>query len=99
MSNPYAELRERSRQTAAQFQLCHDIEGGLALVGLVESMVALSASFTPAEQLEFARQVKAILACQERQDWLGLADYLAWEWSALLTSVEQRLESSTAGFS
>ena len=96
MSNPYAALRERSQQTAAQFQLCHDIEGALALVELVESMVALSASFTPAEQLEFARLVKAILACQERQDWLGLADYLAWEWSALLTSVEQRQITSAA---
>lgn len=99
MSNPYAVLRERSQQTAAQFQLCHDIEGGLALVGLVEAMVALSARFTSAEQLELARLVKAILACQERQDWLGLADYLAWEWSALLTSVEHRLESSTAELS
>ena len=99
MSNPYAVLRELSQQTAAQFQLCHEIEGVLALVGLVESMVALSAGFTPAEQLELARLVKAILACQERQDWLGLADYLAWEWSALLTSVEHRLESSTAELS
>ena len=99
MSNPYAVLRELSQQTAAQFQLCHDIEGGLALVGLVEAMVALSARFTSAEQLELARLVKAILACQERQDWLGLADYLAWEWSALLTSVEHRLESSTAELS
>ncbi len=96
MSNPYAVLRERSQQTAAQFQLCHDIEGVLALVGLVEAMVDLSARFTPAEQVELARLVKAILACQERQDWLGLADYLAWEWSALLTSVEQRQITSAA---
>ena len=96
MSNPYAVLRELSQQTAAQFQLCHDIEGVLALVGLVEAMVALSARFTPAEQVELARLVKAILACQERQDWLGLADYLAWEWSALLTSVEQRQITSAA---
>ena len=91
MSNPYAALRERSQQTAAQFQLCHDIEGALALVELVESMLALSASFTPAEQLEFARLVKAILACQERQDWLGLADYLAWEWADMLLSIDARL--------
>ena len=91
MSNPYAALRERSQQTAVQFQLCHDIEGALALVELVESMLALSASFTPAEQLEFARLVKAILACQERQDWLGLADYLAWEWADMLLSIDARL--------
>ena len=90
MSNPYAALRERSQQTAAQFQLCHDIEGALALVELVESMLALSASFTPAEQLEFARLVKAILACQERQDWLGLADGLAWEWCEWLDTCENR---------
>ena len=91
MSTPYTELHLRSQQAAEQFRLCHDIEASLALVDIVETMAALCVHLTALEQQRFAQLLKAILACQERQDWLGLADYLAWEWADLLLSIDARL--------
>ena len=91
MSTPYTALRLRSQQAAEQFRMCHDIEAGLALVEIVETMAALCVHLTAQEQQLFAQLLKAILACQERQDWLGLADYLAWEWADLLLSIDARL--------
>ena len=79
MSTPYTELRLRSQQAAEQFRLSHDIEASLALVDIVETMAALCVHLTAQEQQRFAQLLKAILACQERQDWLGLADYLEYE--------------------
>lgn len=54
---------------------------------LVEAFYAikLAQDIQPAEQRELAQLVKALMSCQERRDWLGLADYLLWEWSDFLT--------------
>lgn len=86
MSNVYRALYQQSLDTARLFRLCHDIEGGLALVALLESVAARHGEFTAAQQVELARLIKAILACQERQDWLGIADYLEWELRQLLST-------------
>lgn len=87
MSNTYRALQQQSLDTAQQFRLCHDIEGGLALVALLESVAARHGEFTGTQQLELARLIKAILSCQERQDWLGIADYLDVELIQLLDQV------------
>lgn len=81
----FIELRERSSLIARQFRQCRDVEAGLAMVPVIETTVGLAHDFSPSEQLELATLVKALMACQERQDWLGLADYLLWEWSDFLT--------------
>ena len=65
--------------------------GNARAIGIVETMAALCVHLTAQEQQRFAQLLKAILACQERQDWLGLADYLAWEWADLLLSIDARL--------
>ncbi len=94
MSNTYRALYQQSLDTARQFRLCHDIEGGLALVVLLESVAARLGEFTGTQQVELARLIKAILACQQRQDWLGIADYLDVELIQLLEQLAHSVGES-----
>lgn len=81
-------LQREAREIAHRLQLCQDIEAGLMQVTLMESAVAWVASQPPVVQQGLARQMQALLQCQERQDWLGLADFLAWEWCEWLSQCE-----------
>lgn len=73
-------LQQAAQDIARRLQLCQDIEAGLMLVTLMESAVAWATTQPTVVQQGLARQMQALLQCQERQDWLGLADWLAWEW-------------------
>lgn len=77
-------LQESAERIGRLFRQCHDVEAVLALVALIEAMLSHAATFTPAEQAELAQLVKAMMMCQEHQDWAGLADYLLWEWPDFL---------------
>lgn len=71
---------------AHNFRLGLHVESALLLPTLVEQ--ALQA--LPQEQHRDAVTiVTALLACQERHDWLGLADWLEVELATLLATLEK----------
>ncbi|MFC3912169.1 hypothetical protein ACFOSS_01665 [Pseudaeromonas sharmana] len=87
MSESVNGLSALSRDIAVQFRQCHDIEGALALVGLLEQVVALLPGLTVAQQQQAAALMRNALACQERKDWLALADDLTVEWQVFFASL------------
>jgi hypothetical protein len=65
---------------ARLFRLGRDVEGALVMVDLIDAAMPLA----PADQqAEWTRVLGAILQCQERQDWIGVADWLEVEFVAL----------------
>lgn len=70
---------EEARDCAKLFRLGRDIEGALKMVELIDRSLALMDGVSAERQAEWGRVLSAILACQERQDWLGVADWLEVE--------------------
>lgn len=76
-------IRKECKALAHNFRLGHHVESALLLPTLIEQ--ALQA--IPSEHNnEVVTIISALLACQERHDWLGLADWLEGELAALLQS-------------
>lgn len=72
---------------ALEFRLGHNVEAGLTLVTYLERLVTACPLFPTDQQRQFQSILSAILACQEKQDWLGLADYLEYELQQLFTEL------------
>ncbi|MFM5707183.1 hypothetical protein ACTG2M_07030 [Aeromonas veronii] len=79
-------ITEQCIALAHNFRLGLHVENALQLPGLVEQ--ALHA-LPPEHQGDAVTIVSALLACQERHDWLGLADWLEVEFATLLTTPEK----------
>jgi hypothetical protein len=91
--NELIALQTSAKRIGRLFRQCHDVEAGLELVTFIEKLVSHASVFTPAEQAELATLVKAMMVCQEHQDWAGLADYLFWEWPDFLHRIHLTRES------
>jgi hypothetical protein len=74
-----ADVIEEARECAKLFRLGRDIEGALKMVELIDRSMPLMEGVCAERQAEWGRVLGAILACQERQDWLGVADWLEEE--------------------
>lgn len=72
---------------ALQFRLGHNVEAGLILVTYLEQLVAEYPKFPIEQQRQFQSILSSMLACQERQDWIGLADYLEYELQQLFVEL------------
>lgn len=70
---------EEARDCAKLFRLGRDIEGALKMVELIDCALPLMDGASAERQAEWGRVLSTILACQERQDWLGVADWLEVE--------------------
>jgi hypothetical protein len=70
---------EEARECAKLFRLGRDIEGALKMVELVDRALPLMEGMSAQRQAEGGLVLSAVLACQERQDWLGVADWLEFE--------------------
>jgi hypothetical protein len=69
-----------AQQCAQLFRLGRDIEAALEMVELFERAMPLLAE-RPAAEREYGTQLlERMLECQQRQDWLALADYMEYEW-------------------
>ncbi|RON79875.1 hypothetical protein [Pseudomonas fluorescens] len=75
------------RQCAQLFRLGRDVEAGLSMVDVFEGAQQLLLSAPADVQLLWAQVLTQMLECQERQDWLGLADSMEYELVDLLESV------------
>jgi hypothetical protein len=70
---------EEARECAKLFRLGRDIEGALKMVEVIDRSLPLMDGASAERQAEWGRVLSEILACQERQDWLGAADWLEFE--------------------
>lgn len=61
------------------FRLGRDIEAALKMVDLIDITMSLFASRPKEDQAQLAHVMSEILQCQERQDWIGVADWLEVE--------------------
>ncbi|MEQ7919540.1 hypothetical protein ABQX22_10115 [Xanthomonas sp. WHRI 1810A] len=77
-------LITEARRCAGLFRLGRDIEAALAMVELIDSAMPLVNARPMVEQQGWGQILSAILDCQERQDWIGLADWLEVEFVVAL---------------
>lgn len=70
---------------AHQFRLGQSAAAVMELPALLEQAMGQLPS---QQQSEFGAIVAALLTCQERQDWIGLADWLEGEMVALLERLD-----------
>jgi hypothetical protein len=66
--------------------LGRDVEAALTMVDRFEDVQRLLATAPQDVQRQWAQVLTHMLACQERQDWLGLADFMEYELIDLLHS-------------
>lgn len=79
---------DECRQCAGLFRLGRDVEAALAMVDLFDEAQRLLLAAPEDVQLKWTQVLTQMLACQERQDWLGLADFMEYELVNLLDSVQ-----------
>ncbi|MBW8357161.1 hypothetical protein RZO07_08385 [Pseudomonas protegens] len=70
---------DRAREVADLFRLGRDVEAVGGMVELFEPIQLWVDSAPVSVQQDWARLLGLMLACQEMQNWLGLADYLEYE--------------------
>ena len=87
MSISVALWQKDANNLALKVRLGHNVEAGLMLVTYLEQLVAVYPKFPAEQQRQFQFILSAMLACQERQDWIGLADYLEYELQQLFTEL------------
>jgi hypothetical protein len=75
------------RQCAGLFRLGRDVEAALGMVDIFEDAQQLLLSGSADVQQMWVQVLAQMLECQERQDWLGLADYMEYELIELLESI------------
>ncbi|MED5526701.1 hypothetical protein [Gallaecimonas pentaromativorans] len=80
-----AQCQQQCLALARLFRLGMNTEAALEMVPLLEQITAqLTAGGKP--QPELLQVLGMMLGCQERQDWLGLADYLEFELQELISA-------------
>ena len=84
MTTP-ASFTSRVHACAALFRLGRDVEGVTVMVGLFDEAMPLLAGRSMAQQADCAAMLSEMLACQQAQNWLGLADWLEYEWLGLVS--------------
>ncbi|SDS62402.1 hypothetical protein [Pseudomonas granadensis] len=77
---------KQCRDTAALFRLGRDVEAALGMVDVFENAQQCLASASVETQQQWAQVLTQMFECQERQDWLALADYMEYELVELLES-------------
>ncbi|WP_191488640.1 hypothetical protein [Pseudomonas sp. FEN] len=84
--NRLAQCIEDARECAGLFRLGRDVEAALEMVEVFDT-AQLALQGAPQEvRQQWAQLLTRMLACQESQDWLGLADWMEYELVGLLES-------------
>lgn len=83
-----SQSQDQCRQCATLFRLGRDVEAALAMVDVFEQAQQCLSSSSVDVQQTWAQVLMQMLECQERQDWLSLADSMEYELVELLESVQ-----------
>lgn len=81
--------QDQCRQCAALFRLGRDVEAALTMVDVFEQAQQCLSSAPIEIQQAWAQVLMQMLDCQQRQDWLGLADSMEYELVELLESARR----------
>ncbi len=79
-------VQESARHCAGLFRLGREVEAAVLMVELLGSASDLLVRAPKVLQAQFAALFSALLAAQQRQDWIALADSLEYE---LVNLIEQ----------
>lgn len=71
--------QQAAHQCAGLFRLGRDVEAAVEMVSLFEAVMPLFERAPQALQAQSATLLAQILAAQQRQDWLCVADNLEYE--------------------
>ena len=82
-------LAAPAQQCSVLFRLGRDVEAALLMVGICSEVQSVMERENVEVQSRWTALLTDMLACQEAQDWLALADYLDHE-------LPQLLEAATA---
>ncbi|KPA88675.1 hypothetical protein [Pseudomonas fuscovaginae] len=77
-----------ARRCSALFRFGRDVEAALVMVEVFDGIQALLQQAPAEVQQTWTQLLVSMLDCQERQDWLGLADTLQYELVELLETVQ-----------
>ena len=80
---------DECHQCAGLFRLGRDVEAALTMVDVFEQAQQCLSSAPIEIQQAWAQVLMQMLDCQERQDWLGLADSMEYELVELLESARR----------
>ncbi|WP_223416470.1 MULTISPECIES: hypothetical protein [unclassified Pseudomonas] len=83
-------LIAEARRCSVLFRLGRDVEAALLMVQVCSDVQSALGRENAEAQSRWTALLTDMLACQEAQDWLALADYLDHE-------LPQLLEAATAG--
>jgi len=75
---------DECHQCAGLFRLGRDVEAALTMVDVFEGAQQSLLTAGAQTQQVWAQLLTQMLECQERQDWLGLADFMEYELMQLL---------------
>ena len=70
---------DECRQCARLFRLERDVEAALDMVDVYEGAQQLLIAASAPIQQDWSFVLTHMLDCQERQDWLGLAEWMEYE--------------------
>lgn len=74
-----AELQREALRIAHQLRLGQDVQAQLDMVALAERLLGYASGARDVDIVAWVDWIGRATACQEAQDWLGLADYLEYE--------------------
>ena len=74
-----AELKREALRIAHLLRLGQEVQAQLDMVFLAERLQGFAAGARAGEMAAWVDWIGRTMACQEAQDWLGLADYLEYE--------------------
>lgn len=77
-------LTADAQRCAQLFRLGRDVEAGLSMIELADAVQVLFDAAPPSVQQQWIALLGELLACQEQQNWLALADSLEYELVQLL---------------
>ncbi|WP_306520041.1 hypothetical protein [Rheinheimera sp.] len=84
MMNTLTDCSNQARQLALQFRLGKNTQAALDMATMVNTLIVIFPSSQP-QHIKLLQQILGqCLDCQQRQDWLALADYLEYELQELL---------------
>ncbi|WP_338525724.1 hypothetical protein NUH87_09445 [Pseudomonas batumici] len=81
-----AQCIEDARGCAGLFRLGRDVEAALDMVEVFDATQRVLEGALQETRQQWVQLLTCMLACQESQDWLGLADWMEYELVGLLES-------------
>mgnify|MGYP006138944539 CR=1 FL=1 len=82
-----SKLTNTLREYSVYYRLGRPVKVSENLVSLLEDIFAFTSNYPVNEQTAVKDLFLCILKCQEREDWLGLADYIEYDLCELLNRV------------